>query len=1175
MSSSRPRPIPLGPFVLEEPIGRGGMGAVWRGRHPEQGVPVALKILDTQVTEEELEESFKNEVRAVARLDHPGVVWVYDIGQVDAEAAAASGGRLVQGCPYIAMEYASRGTLRDWGRLPWEGVREVLLALLDALAHAHARGVIHQDLKPANVLVCGPEDIRPGLKLADFGIAHAIEVREQKITGQKSAIGTVQYMAPEQIRAESWECGAWTDIYSLGNVAWQLLTGQIPFATYSGVALVRAQLEESLPDGFLKAPDGFRTWLRRCLAKNPAERFQRAADAAEALMELGDEVHDGPQRADDQLDRLPTIRMDQFDDGLVTSPVDTEDRSQKTGLPEGLGLADGLVSFASAPNLAPRQRSTSEQTAPAVHRRVVDWRRPEAPRRSLQLLGAGLKLWGVRRSPMVGRIEERDILWQALQEVVAEGRPRAVVVTGPAGTGKTRLGSWLCERATELGVATSLKTRFFDGDRDGPIRRMWARHLRMAEVEAPNRGRWLSKSLARLGLPPEPESFAILVGPGDAQQRHARSEQMIRAMTVERPVVVMLDDVHVGLDGLLLARHLLGSESPAPFPVLMVLTARSEALVDRTDERGMLEQIEEMPGSIELGVPPMSERDHVTLVEEVLGLSPALAAQVAERTGGNPLFVLELIGDWIKRGILTLGPSGFEVRAGEVAQLPAEMRSVWSERVERVLQDLPEKAGSILERGAFLGLDVDRREWELACDDPDGGWIAVGRQRLVPENDRLRKIIVERLVSGRLAAEREAGFTFAHGMIREAILSRGESRRVEHHRACAAILRHVKDQEPAAERIGRHLLQAGEVQEAIVPLLQGVVHRRDTAGARSALGLLATAEEALASLNLAERDRRWAEAWQLRAMLSAELGENAEAEKYANRVIAQEARSSWAPHALDARLTMARMRASQGLLDAADKEFDLIIGRSTDPVQQGLAHAERALIAARKRDREGARSHTDQAVRLLRQAASSRALAECWRLVGTTALHAGNERQAEDALSRGLRLYRIRGNLIGQAECLAGLGRAATRRREVPLAEERLRQAIHLYEVAGNSDVVRPKADLARLRVEDARYEEARDLLSNLRLQMSRQGRLGAIEGIGAMQLAAAAGCLDWEEFEHRLGQVQTEPGNEVGDTGRWALDLAADLALAAGETARASRVRALAEDLRTGRPLKARSRYP
>jgi serine/threonine protein kinase/tetratricopeptide (TPR) repeat protein len=1187
------RGVPLGPFVLEEPVGRGGMGAVWRGRHAEQGMPVAVKVLDTQVTEEELEESFKNEVHAVTRLDHPGVVWVFDIGQVDAGAAAASEGRLVAGCPYIAMEFASRGTLRDWGRLPWDGVRDVLLALLDALAHAHARGVIHQDLKPANVLVSGPEDLRPGLKLADFGIAHAIERRERK-KGSKTAIGTVQYMAPEQIRAESWECGPQTDIYSLGNVAWQLLTGQIPFANYSGVALVRAQLEEQLPDGGIRAPRGFRDWLRRCLAKDPTQRFLRAADAADALMELADQVDDGPASAGHIADRLPTVRVDVDDeDGLVTSPVHTADLSPVTGVPEGINLATGIVSFASKggrssrvvgarpvgrvgptasmppgtgsfrrdPGLqGPGLQAPLSSSAQGPVRRVVEWRRPEATRRSLQLLGAGLKLWGVRRSPMVGRLAERDTLWEALQEVVRTGRPQAVVITGAAGTGKTRLGSWLGERAHELGVATWLRTRFFEGDTDGPVRRMWTRHLRMAEVEPAQRGRWLARSLGRVGLPAEAEPFAVLVGPGDTRNRHRQSGVMIRAMTVERPVIVLLDDVHVGTDGLMLASHLLDSEPP--FPVLVVATARSEALVDRREERELVEQLLAKPGARELRIAPLSLRDHVTLVEEVLGLSPALASQVADRTSGNPLFVLHLIGDWIKRGILVLGPTGFDVRPGEVAELPAEMQEPWVRRVERVLQGMPEKARVQLERAATLGLHVLHREWALACDDPDGSWAAVGRQRVVPDNDKVRRQVLDRLVAGRLAEEHETGFVFAHGMIREAILALARPRLADHHRVCASTLRFSADREAAAERIGWHLLQAGELAAAIGPLMVGVVHRRDTAGARSAMGLLATAEGALSELGLSELDPRWAEAWQLRAMLCVELGELAEAERYAERVLAHERRPEWTPHALDARLTLARLRSLRGDLEEADAHFDAILERSTDPVQQGLAHAERALVAARRRDRAAAKLHTDQAVRLLRRAASSRALAECWRLVGLTALHAGNDRQTEDALSRGLRLYRTRGNVIGQAECLWGLGRTAIRRGEHAPAEERLREAIHLYEIAGNSDVARPRADLARLWLEQRRYDDARDLLAAIRLQITRQGRVAGMDGLGAMQLAAAAGCMDWEEFDHRFSQIQRDVRAEVGDHGRWALNVAADLAGAAGEKDRAGRVRTLSSEL-------------
>jgi tetratricopeptide (TPR) repeat protein len=284
----------------------------------------------------------------------------------------------------------------------------------------------------------------------------------------------------------------------------------------------------------------------------------------------------------------------------------------------------------------------------------------------------------------------------------------------------------------------------------------------------------------------------------------------------------------------------------------------------------------------------------------------------------------------------------------------------------------------------------------------------------------------------------------------------------------------------------------------------------------------------------------------------------------ASRVLEREEVPGWGPHALDARLTLARLHASRGELADAEALLERILDRSTDSVQQGLAHAERALVLARRKDATQARVHTDQAVRLLRRAASSRALAECWRLVGTTAMYAENTRQAEDGLSRGLRLYQRRGNLIGQAECLAGLGRVALMRGEPELAEDRLRRAIHLYEVAGNSDIVKPKADLARLRLEGGRFDEARDMLANLRLQLQRQGRHG-LEGLGAMQVAAAAGCLDWEEFEHRLRQVEQDPHNEVGQDGRWALALALELTIAAGELARVARLQALSDELRTG----------
>ncbi|MCP4920077.1 MAG: protein kinase [Proteobacteria bacterium] len=141
------------------------------------GVPVAVKVMTTEKARgARFRAMFDNEVRAMASLEHPCIAHVHDYGQIDWQASKDSEGRLVEGSSWLAMELAGAGTLAHLVRpQPWSRIRAILRALLDALAHAHARGVVHRDLKPANILICGPKDLRPGLKLADFGLAHPVE----------------------------------------------------------------------------------------------------------------------------------------------------------------------------------------------------------------------------------------------------------------------------------------------------------------------------------------------------------------------------------------------------------------------------------------------------------------------------------------------------------------------------------------------------------------------------------------------------------------------------------------------------------------------------------------------------------------------------------------------------------------------------------------------------------------------------------------------------------------------------------------------------------------------------------------------------------------------------------------------------------------------------------------
>ncbi len=274
-------PIRLGPLLLSAPIGRGGMGSVWHGRHPE-GVDVAVKVLrDRYASDEKLLRVFRFEVKSVASLDHPGIVRVYDFGVVPDAAAAASDGKLTAASPWLAMEHASGGTLGDRPQVgSWPLLRDYLLQMLDGLAHSHAREIIHRDLKPRNVLL--REDGR--LALTDFGIAHAVS----RASPAHASAGTPGYMAPEQVRGEWRDMGPWTDLYSLGCLAWRLIMGKPPFTGHTRVAVLKRQLEDAIPRLAppIELPRGFEPWVRRMLAKAHANRFQCAADAAEELTAL-------------------------------------------------------------------------------------------------------------------------------------------------------------------------------------------------------------------------------------------------------------------------------------------------------------------------------------------------------------------------------------------------------------------------------------------------------------------------------------------------------------------------------------------------------------------------------------------------------------------------------------------------------------------------------------------------------------------------------------------------------------------------------------------------------------------------------------------------------------------------------------------------------------------------
>ena len=221
----------LGPYRIIEPLGRGGMASVFRAYEAGLDRYVALKVLPREFLHDEtFAERFKREARTLAGLEHPNIVPIHAFGIED-------------GTPWMAMRLVPGGTLASLsrkGRLAHSRILDILEGVAEALDYAHARGVIHRDVKPQNVLLDESERVY----LADFGIARMVE--GATIVTQKGVItGTPQYMAPEQVSGDTLDGRC--DVYALGIITYELLTGHVPFSADTPVAVLIKHVSEPIP----------------------------------------------------------------------------------------------------------------------------------------------------------------------------------------------------------------------------------------------------------------------------------------------------------------------------------------------------------------------------------------------------------------------------------------------------------------------------------------------------------------------------------------------------------------------------------------------------------------------------------------------------------------------------------------------------------------------------------------------------------------------------------------------------------------------------------------------------------------------------------------------------------------------------------------------------------------
>jgi serine/threonine-protein kinase len=283
----------MGPATLEHIdllhcIACGTGTRLWYGMDRRDERSVCVKTIAPEHRKDtDARSAIEREAAILAELDHPSIARLLSAGKVSRADAEAAAGKIVVGAPFLVLELLEGGTLTPWcGRLTWPEIQEVLAAVLRALDHIHAKGLLHLDIKPANVMMAVDDEGIGSPRLVDFGAARR---NARSSTSLRSLYCTPAYVAPERI-GQSNVLGPSTDLYSVGCLAYALAAGRPPFqgkrvedVLWQHLFATPAPLEDDAD-----IPAAFESWLEMLLAKDPRDRFQCAATALEALEALGD-----------------------------------------------------------------------------------------------------------------------------------------------------------------------------------------------------------------------------------------------------------------------------------------------------------------------------------------------------------------------------------------------------------------------------------------------------------------------------------------------------------------------------------------------------------------------------------------------------------------------------------------------------------------------------------------------------------------------------------------------------------------------------------------------------------------------------------------------------------------------------------------------------------------------
>ncbi|MCB0172395.1 MAG: protein kinase, partial [Anaerolineae bacterium] len=669
-------PAQLGRYELLKKIGRGGFATVYEARDRELDRPVALKALSPHLlVDTDWIKRFRREAQLIAHLDHPHVVPIYDVGQAEGRHFIVM--RLVNG-PSLA------GRLTEQGPFAWPEALALMTVVAEGLDYAHRRNILHRDLKPANILL----DPERGPLLSDFGLAKL--AGSNSLSRTNEVVGTPFYIAPEIWDGQP--ATPQTDIYALGCILFEIITGQKLFAGETPPSVMRAHFEPlrlppSWPEG---TPAGLADLFTVALAKDPRQRYATAADLIEALAGLTETKRMPPNPMNDS--SVMALAAQRREAGhyqaaielltplLLNAPADESLQREMMRLYALAGqrhealrqyqdcvaaLALELKALPGPETQQLYQQILNDEIAPPAAAASKPTGLPPAP----------IAVEVERSAPLVGRQAELDQVRATIMGSWA-GQGCTLLLAGVSGVGKTRLAYEALRAVAEAGGITMVGAAY---EQEGHL----AYHPFIEAID-----RYLSEQQQ----PPDhnPITHYRPMGLTDPQQENSSlfkaTNVFLTRLADDRPVVLLVDDLHAADEASLSLFHYLARQTRST-PIILMATYRTDISANGVSPFGSLlnalyrEQLSQV-----VRVQSLSAEAAAKLIEHTLAgeADPALVKAICEIAEGNPFYVQQITQAMQREGRLVHAQGRWRLPPGSALQVPSELRDLLRERVQRL-----------------------------------------------------------------------------------------------------------------------------------------------------------------------------------------------------------------------------------------------------------------------------------------------------------------------------------------------------------------------------------------------------------------------------------------------------------------------------------------------------------